>query len=645
MPNLAGIFDLTKSKSEIQTVVERQAERIDVRRVKFDRYTWCDDGFGATLLDRGIFENGPQPVFSHDRRFVLWLDGDVSNSEELKIAHRNKWQSSIPPDTTAEMCLQLLMQRGNTAVLEFRGLFIIVLYDRELRKLTVFSGRYGYRPLFYKYANGQFLFGTEVKAIRAADDAPATYDETALLEQYVYGVHFADRMWLRDHQRIRPSTILTVDESGLNTFTYWQYKYNESAPRHDLHTNSTVFGVLLDRAVDRAMRGNMRKGIFLSGGYDSRSVAAAIRPWHLPIPSFTFGVPESRDVIYAGMMAKRLGFQHFALSTPGAYLYKNAPGVIWRTEGLIPFSNVTSLHYHPLFRQHFDIVLTGLLGEFSGSHTWRELLMARTRQGARDAIFNRHIAPKLPMAKRLFTPQCFERAFSELVERFDESVNRVWNDHPLDIADVWAFENTQPMGSWQAPGVDRYLFENRAPHLDYDLVDFLLGIRPMDRLEQRVYKQMIATTYPSIRDVPCTNSGKPIDPNFAREYAKLVARYAGRKLRDKTNDLLRRRPALDREFRRVDEDFRAEPELVTEILQPALRDGIFPPEIFQIKAIEQLIDEHYNKNARHEMMLARLISFALGSRYLVHNQWREIYDELNVWPEESGTEAIARTQS
>ena len=633
MPNLAGIFDLSKSKAEIETIVERQAERIDVRRVKYQRSTWCDNGFGATLLDSGVFENGPQPAFSEDGRHVLWLDGDVLNSDELREKYRCQFHGSRDRTTTAELCLALLRSNDPSILLEVKGMFVAVLFDRQLRRLEIYSGRYGYRPLFFKYSDGRFLFGTEIKAIRAADSSAAQFDETGILEQYVYGVHFRDRTWLKGYSRIGPSTVMTVDENGPQTASYWHYRYDESAPRRDLDTNATVFSILLDRATERTMRGSTRKGIFLSGGYDSRSVAGAIRPHHLPIPAFTFGLPESRDVLYARMIAERLGFQHHALSTPGKSSFKTAPGIVWRSEGLLPFSNLTSLHYHSLFKQHFGIVLTGLLGEFSGSHTWRAILFARSRKEARNAIFHRHVASNLQMARRLFQPACFKNAYDELVLRLDHSIEAISNDHPLNIADVWAFENTQMMGSWQAPSVDRYLFENRSPHLDFDLVDWLLSIHPLDRLEQRVYKQMIATAYPAIRDVPCTNSGKPIDPSFAREYAKMVVRYAGRKLRDKSNGLLRRRPALDREFRRVDEDFRAEPELVTDILQPALRDGIFPSHIFRTEVIEQLIDEHYNRNARHEMVLARLISFALASRYFVHDQWKSVYDEMQVWPE------------
>src|SRR3546814_2521901 len=85
----------------------------------------------------------------------------------------------------------------------------------------------------------------------------------------------------------------------------------------------TGFRLLLDRAVERCLRGDHRIGIFLSGGYDSRAVAAAVQKHNVPLPAFTFGEPGSRDVRYAAMLAERLGFDHEVLTFEEPYLHRN----------------------------------------------------------------------------------------------------------------------------------------------------------------------------------------------------------------------------------------------------------------------------------------------------------------------------------
>lgn len=373
------------------------------------------------------------------------------------------------------------------------------------------------------------------------------------------------------------------------------------------------------------MRGNARIGMFLSGGYDSRSVAAAIRPQHLPIPTFTFGVAAARDVQIAPVLAKRLGMRHAHLVNQPDYLSTHCHGIVWRTEGMLPFSRTTSLQFHSRLQQEFDIVLTGFLGEFSGSHTWPALLMAKSRRAAIDAIWTRITQGKLDRLRRILNPGFFARNSEAARQRFETSFDKIDNDHPLNIADVWNIRNMQPQATYQSPSVDRHVFELRAPHMDADLVDFLLGIPPRARLEQRVYKKMIAYSYPQVRDVPCTNSGRPIDPNFVREYLAMTSNFVARK----STDLLRRisggrKQPLRRDIRDLASDYRAEPQLVDKVLRPMLDRGLFPNDIFFREGIENIIAAHYSGRERHEEMLASLISFGLAHKYFSLGEVEEV---------------------
>jgi asparagine synthetase B (glutamine-hydrolysing) len=421
---------------------------------------------------------------------------------------------------------------------------------------------------------------------------------------------------------------LTVDPHGVRTHTYWTYKYDESAPPLDQPTYFTVYAILLDRAVERCMKGRHRIGIFLSGGYDSRSVAACIRKHHLPVPAFTFGYPHSRDVRYAAMLAQRLGLDHHPLTDREPYLYRHCRSIVWRTEGMSPFADVTSIRYHPIMKQKIDIILTGFLSEFSGSHTWPQLLLARSRTAATKAIFQRMVETGLPIKRKVFNSPFFKNAFEALRNRFLQSFETIQNDHPLNVADCWNFVHFQPLSTWHSPSVDRHLFEMRAPHTDFDLAQFLLTIPPYSRLEQRVYKKMIAYSFPKIRSVPCTNSGLPINPNFVQEYVTMAVRYLGRKAATHFRSLFDMQQPLGREPRHLADDFRAEPELIHNVLRPLLRGGIFPSHMFNYSGIENLINEHYQKNQDHAAILSRLISWGLAVKFFLYDDLAEVPSDI-----------------
>ncbi len=533
-------------------------------------------------------------------------------------------QPLSPPD----VALQIILRKGPGAARLFNGFFCILLYEKTARRLTIISDRYAARPLFYVRRPRAFLFGSELKALTVADPNSRKLDELGILELFCYGCHFMDRTWIEGYLKVPPASIMTIDPHGINVTRYWSYGYEEGARKLDQNTYATVFGILLDRAVERRMAGRKRIGIFLSGGYDSRSVAAALRKYHLPLPAFTFGLPESRDVRFGKMLAGRLGLEHHVIGENDPYLYKNCRAVVWRTEGMLQFANATSIDFHDVLKAKIDIILTGFLGEFGGSHTWPQLLFSRSRRAAIAAIFNRFLASKLRLVQRIFQAGFFERASAAAREQFYKSFESVANNHPMDIADSWNFVHIQPRGTFHAPAVDRYQFEMRAPHTDNDLIDFLLTIPPSARLEQRVYKKMIAYSFPEIRSVPCTNSARPIEPNFAKEYPRMVAGFVAGRAAAAFRKVLPGKESLGREFRDLAGDFRAEPELMDQVLKPLLRSSILPESVFNHAAIDEIIREHYEAKANHEYLLGLLISLGLGMKFFIHDDLSEVPRQL-----------------
>ena len=622
MPNLVGIWNPDSSEEDIQNTVAKQLKRTRVPGITYTNHSQILPGFGMALMDHGLLENGPQPAQDATGRISLLLDGELYNTSELKrrLSRASQMCSLTPP----ELCLRLILQEGEDVIRLFNGLFCLVLYDRDRKRLTLVSDRYAFRPIFYKAGPQEVLFGSELKALCVADRARPAIDKIGTAELFCYGAHFQERTWLQDYHRLEPATILTVEPGRIQTRRYWNYRHQDNAPKLDQETYFTVFGALLDRAVERCMQGSKRIGIFLSGGYDSRSVAASIRRHHLPIPAFTFGHAGSRDARFAAMLARRLQLDHTALNGRDPYLYSTCRSIVWRTEGMLPFSQTTSISCHHIMKSKMDIILTGFLGEFSGSHTWPQLLMARSREGAKRAVFNRILGPRLQAARRVFQPRFFERAFEGVKARFDKSFDCVEDDHPMNVADSWNFTCLQPRCTGHAPSVDRHLFEMRAPHMDSELVDFLLTIPPYARLEQRVYKKMIAYRFPDIRDVPCTNTALPINPDFAREYSSMIVRYLSRKAYAALRQPFRLRAPLNREFRDLNDDFRAESQLVQNILRPLLQAGIYPDNIFNVRNIEEMIDEQYQRNGNHEQMLSLLISWGLASKFFLQEDISDV---------------------
>ncbi len=574
-------------------------------------------GWQAAQLDHDLFDNGEQPGQSQDGRWRLLLDGEILNLDELCLVHGI---ASLRAATDIFKCAELFARVGEDIVANFNGAFVIVAWDSIKYRLLLIGDHFASRPLFYRRTDNGVDFASELKGLLAAHPAGTAVDATAICEQLVYGTHFAGRTWLAGCQRIEPGRIVELTASGVGHRTYWQYQYHYSGRRQPISSYASVFAVLLDRAVERCMRGNRRIGMFLSGGYDSRSVAAAIRPFRRPIPAFTFGELNSRDMQVAPVLAARLGLTHIPVAPRKPYLLSHAHAIVWRTEGMLPLSSTTSVQIHDLLCEHMDIFLTGFLGEYSGSHTWPALLLARGRAGAVKAIYHRFVAPRLARARAVLRPEVFDRARDELLQRFYVSFDRIDNAHPMDISDAWNFNNLQTGSTFQAPVADRHRLEMRAPHRDMELVDFLMTIPPWSRIEQRVYKRMIADAYPGIRDVPCVNSMRPIEPRFLVEYPRMVMDYVGRRVAAPLRRLAGREDRLGREINDLDADVRNEPALQDQLLMPLLADGCLDDSIFANKEVVTLANDHFAGRSDHGWLLMQLISHGLAVKLLVRNE-------------------------
>jgi asparagine synthetase B (glutamine-hydrolysing) len=619
MPNLVGVWKHGSQPLEPAEALERQLADAQSGFRPFTIHRMQGERWAAALVDHGLLENGAQPGGSADARVQVLLDGEIYNLREL--AARAGVAPGLPAATA---CALLIAARGLDVVRDFNGLFALVVAEDAGRRLSLVSDRYGFRPLFYRASERGVSFGSEMKAVIGGDGLPPSFDATAVCELLVYGVHFAGRTWLAGCRRLAPATILTIASEGLHERRYWTYRYRREGARSDVEALATSFAVLLDRAVERCMRGTKRIGLFLSGGYDSRSVAAAVRAEHLPLPAFTFGEPGSRDVRIAPLLAARLGLRHYYLQGTKPYLAPHAAAIVWRTEGLLPFSNTTSVRFHDDIAAHADIILTGFLAEFSGSHTWPALLLARSRRGAQAAIRERFVTSRLERARRVLRPEAYAAAAEELRDRFEASFEAVADEHPFDVADSWNFMHLQPNGTFQAPAVDRHRFEVRAPHMDTELVDFLLSIPPWTRIEQRVYKLMIARAYPGIRDVPCANSLRPIEPRVLVEYPRMTASWVGRRLAGPVRRLVGREDRLGREISDLDADYRAEPALRTRLFEPLLRDGSLDERLFDLDRLQRMVVDEYEGRGDHAALLGQVMSLGLAQRMLARSGLEDV---------------------
>ncbi len=377
-----------------------------------DEGIWIEAGIGfghrrLSVID--LSSCGHQPMVSHSGRYVLTFNGEIYNHPAMRAALErrvtNGWRG---PDT--ETLLEAIASWGLVRALrESVGMFALGLWDRHERKLFLARDRFGEKPLYYGRAGNEFLFASELKAIRAHPDFTGTIDRDALRIFAARGYVPAPRSIFREISKLEPGTILTVnggEETGQPTIErYWSYrKVVESGLANPLPDEETARREL-ESALIAAIQGqsvaDVPVGVFLSGGIDSSTIAALWRKHSSrELRTYSMGFEESGfdEAPYARAVANHLGTVHtesYVTSAEARDVIPLLPAIY--DEPFADPSEIPTWLMSKLARENVTVALSGdggdeLFGGYSRYQTaanlWRKMqwVPASTRHAAGAAL-------------------------------------------------------------------------------------------------------------------------------------------------------------------------------------------------------------------------------------------------------------------
>ena len=286
---------------------------------------WVDAAAGIGLGFRrlaiqDLSAAGEQPMASPCGRFVIVYNGEIYNFRELA---RELEQEGVGfhGHSDTEVLVTAVSRWGlETTLSRINGMFAFALWDRETRRLTLARDRVGKKPLYYGWCGSVFLFGSELKALRAHPAFAAGIDRQALNLFIQYSWVPTPYSIYEGIRKLPAGTSLTVDPSRPpeEPVAYWSAR--EKVERGSLEPFSGSFedavGALesrLETAVAVRMIADVSLGALLSGGIDSSLVVALMQAQsQVPIKTFTIGFHEAKynEAPHAAAIAKHLGTDH-----------------------------------------------------------------------------------------------------------------------------------------------------------------------------------------------------------------------------------------------------------------------------------------------------------------------------------------------
>jgi asparagine synthase (glutamine-hydrolysing) len=389
MCGLAGFIDVSRrcEGDSLQTIVRQMSETLR-HRGPDDSGTWVDEDVGLALGHRrlaiiDLSSKGRQPMQSACGRYVIVYNGETYNFQVLRrelegLNHTFKGHS----DT--EVVLAAISQWGlEAAVQRFNGMFAFALWDRKKRLLHLVRDRLGEKPLYYGWVGTCFLFGSELKALRAHPSFRGEIDRNALASYMRFKYIPTPYSIYKGIYKLLPGTILTITHEKPNLspepIAYWSAKEVVEGGVTDPFSGSPKEAIeqletLLRDSIKLRMVADVPLGVFLSGGLDSSTVTALAQVnSSQPMRTFTIGFyePDYNEAEEAKAVARHLGTEHTEFYvTP-----EESQAVIPRLPTLYdePFSDPSQIPTYlvsALARQHVTVCLSGDVGdELFGGYT------------------------------------------------------------------------------------------------------------------------------------------------------------------------------------------------------------------------------------------------------------------------------------
>ena len=379
--------------------------------------SWIDEKNGVALghtrlsiLD--LSSNGDQPMISSNKRYVITFNGEIYNHLTIRkrlINSNINWRSNSDTETLLESISTL----GINAALQLCiGMFAFTLWDTEKEILTIARDRFGEKPLFYGWINDNFVFASELKAIKVFKDFNSEISRKAVAEYLKYNYVPTPLSIYEGIFKLQPSTFIqfkvlqnTVREIKFKK--YWSFKNiienSKAKIINDENISINEVKKSLIESVKLQMISDVPIGSFLSGGIDSSLITAIMQELSLsPIKTFTVGFEEFgfNESLYAKKISNHLNTNHNEI-------------LLKSKEALNVIPNLSSIYDEPF--SDSSQIPTFLISEFAK----KEVTVILSGDGADEVFggYNRYTLTPLIWKKISMMPYPIRKALGNIISK------------------------------------------------------------------------------------------------------------------------------------------------------------------------------------------------------------------------------------
>ena len=250
-------------------------------------------------------EFGSQPMTSDSNLWSIVFNGEIYNYKELA---KEMGQEHLIDKGDTKVLIEYIDKYGLDNINKINGMFAIVLYNHSTQKLYLIRDRFGVKPLYYQFRDGNLIFASEIKSL--IEKKISKKEVVSYINSGKYPSQTST--FYEDIFEIKPGTICELNEEKINEHIY--YSLDEIIKNKNDTDDLDYYEKLLEHAIEIRLRSDVPISLHFSGGVDSTALLIKIKEvagWNYPIGIFNLKYKgfEELDNEYAKQICDQLNLE------------------------------------------------------------------------------------------------------------------------------------------------------------------------------------------------------------------------------------------------------------------------------------------------------------------------------------------------
>lgn len=235
-------------------------------------------------------KNGSQPMFSHDKRYIIVFNGTIYNFNDLK-KFLSKKKINFNTNSDTEVLINSYSYWGNKSFNYFDGMWAIGIYDFKLKKFILSRDYVGQKPLFYHNNKESLIFSSQINGIFKYSNkfkiSKKNYEDYLRFSYF----HSPNTLYKNIYQ-VSPGEIIEFSNKKITKKNFWKIEnksdYNFFFKRKKKEDVKKTF----INVINNFLIADKQVGLSLSAGDDSNLLKNIMLKHKKKINSFTIGFKD-----------------------------------------------------------------------------------------------------------------------------------------------------------------------------------------------------------------------------------------------------------------------------------------------------------------------------------------------------------------